>query len=65
MRKIGDELREEMDTARLIIAKGMANFESLGDEELAVPVAYLLKAKCVPVASELSVKVGSNVAKMI
>ena len=65
MRKIGDDLREEMRTAGLIIAKGMANFESLGEEDLKAPVAYLLKAKCAPVASELGVKVGSSVAKVI
>jgi len=65
MRKIGEELREEMENACLIIAKGMANFESLGEENLGVPVAYLMKAKCIPVASEMGVEVGSNVAKMI
>lgn len=65
MRKICGELREEMRTAGLIIAKGMANFESLGEEDLGVPTAYLLKAKCIPVASELNVKAGSNVAKVI
>jgi len=65
MRKIGRELREEMETAGLIIAKGMANFESLGEEGLGVPVAYLLKAKCTPVASELKVRAGSNVAMVV
>jgi len=65
MRKIGGDLRKEMETAGLIIAKGMANFESLGEERLKAPVAYLLKAKCAPVASELNVNVGSSVAKVI
>ena len=65
MRKIGKELRDEMESACLIISKGMANFESLGDETLGAPIAYLLKAKCAPVASEIGVRVGSNVARMI
>ena len=65
MRKIGKELREEIGTASLIIAKGMANLESLGEEDLGVPIAYLLKAKCAPVAAEIGAKVGSNVAKLI
>jgi len=65
MRKIGGDLRGEMEKAGLIIAKGMANFESLGEEDLNVPVAYLLKAKCGPVASELNVRPGANVAKVI
>jgi len=64
MRKIGKDLRDEIGGACLIIAKGMANFESLGEEELTVPIAYLMKAKCIPVASEIGVKVGSNVAKI-
>ena len=65
MDKIGCELREEIGKAGMIIAKGMANFESLGEESLPAPAAYLLKAKCAPVASELEVKVGSNVAKVV
>jgi len=65
MRKIGKELREEMGNAGLFIAKGMANFESLGEEDLGAPVAYLLKAKCGPVASELKVRPGSNVAMVV
>ncbi|MDR1690251.1 MAG: ARMT1-like domain-containing protein [Candidatus Methanoplasma sp.] len=65
MGKIGAELRDEIEKAGLIIAKGMANFESLGEEDLGTPVAYMLKAKCRPVASELGVGVGSNVAKLI
>jgi len=65
MRKVGEELRKEMEAACLIIAKGMANFESLGEERFRAPVVYLMKAKCIPVASEVGVEVGSNIAKMI
>ncbi len=65
MNKIGEDLRKEMKDADLIIAKGMANFESLGEEDLKVPIAYLLKTKCRPVASEFDVEVGSNVAKLV
>jgi uncharacterized protein with ATP-grasp and redox domains len=63
--KIGKELKEEMNGACIVMAKGMANFESMNDEGLSVPVAYLMKAKCIPVASEIGVGVGSNVAKLI
>lgn len=65
MEKIDDLLRNEIDNAGLIIAKGMANFESLGEEDLPTPIAYLLKTKCRPVASEFNVEIGSNVAKLI
>lgn len=63
--KIDDELRMEFEGASLIIAKGMANFESLAEEKMKAPTAYFLKAKCQPVASELEVGVGDNVAKLI
>jgi len=65
MNLIGNELRDEMDNASLIIAKGMANLESLGEEDLKAPIAFLLKAKCTPVANELGVGAGDNVAKLI
>ena len=65
MRKIGDELRREIKSAGLIIAKGMANFEAMGEEDLGIPIAYLLKAKCAPVASEAGVSLGANVAKVV
>ena len=65
MRKIGKDLKEEMKAADLIIAKGMANLESLGEEKLPAPIAYLLKAKCQPVASELGTSLGANVAKVV
>ena len=59
-----DVLKEEIGRAGLLIAKGMANFESLSDMDLPVPVAYLLRAKCIPVASSLGVPVGTNVVRI-
>jgi uncharacterized protein with ATP-grasp and redox domains len=61
---IGDDLREEIRRADLIIAKGMANYESLSDVNTGVPVAYLMKAKCDPVARSAGVRLGSNVVKV-
>ena len=43
----------------------MANFESLSDIDLGLPVAFLLRAKCAPVARNLGVSVGSNVVRVI
>ncbi len=60
------QYREVMDVwrkASLIISKGQGNFEGIygskrkGDP----PVAFLLRAKCIPVASVLSVEVGEAV----
>jgi uncharacterized protein with ATP-grasp and redox domains len=42
----------------------MANFESLSEMENLPPVAYLMAAKCKPVADEAGVPVGSKVAML-
>lgn len=57
-------LQEELDRAGLLITKGMANYESLSEYEMPVPVAFLLRAKCVPVAASLDVPVGANVVRI-
>ena len=57
-------LLEEMGKAGVLITKGMANYESLSDRELSIPVAFLLRAKCVPVAASLNVPVGTNVVRI-
>ena len=64
MNDIGDDLRKNMEGASIIIAKGMANYESLSDVSLNVPVAYLMKAKCIPVAESLGVESGMNVVRL-
>jgi uncharacterized protein with ATP-grasp and redox domains len=64
MELIPADLREAIDSCTIIIAKGMANFESLSEMEHLPPVAYLLAAKCRPVADELRVPVGVKVAKL-
>jgi uncharacterized protein with ATP-grasp and redox domains len=64
MRMIGPELRKEMSGGAVAIAKGMANLEALSDERLDIPLAYLLRAKCTPVADALGVKKGTNVVRI-
>ncbi len=61
---IPDDLRQAISRCTIIIAKGMANFESLSDMDNLPPVAYLLAAKCEPVADELGVPVGSKIAML-
>jgi uncharacterized protein with ATP-grasp and redox domains len=61
---IPDDLRQAISRCTIIIAKGMANFESLSDMDNLPPVAYLLAAKCKPVADELGVPVGSKIAML-
>lgn len=61
---IGDDLRREIASSAVIIAKGMANYESLSDVDPGAPIAYLLRAKCIPVAASLGVSVGDNVVRV-
>lgn len=49
--------------ADLIIAKGMANFESLSETDI-MPVAYLLRTKCNPVASAMGLPKDINAVKL-
>jgi uncharacterized protein with ATP-grasp and redox domains len=61
--RMGDRLRREMEEADLIISKGMANFESLSDAPYC-PIAFLMKAKCRPVAEALRAREGDNVVRL-
>ena len=58
-----EELEEEMKMAELIIAKGMANWESLSETSYK-PIAYLTRSKCGPVARSMGVEEDINVAKL-
>jgi uncharacterized protein with ATP-grasp and redox domains len=57
-------LLHDFDTASLVISKGMANYESLREYDDLPPVAYLLAAKCLPIAEDLGVPHGSKVAML-
>lgn len=59
-----DEFIEEFRNAGLIISKGQGNYEGLSDEK-GVPVFFLLKAKCAPIANDLGVKQGDIVLKSL
>jgi uncharacterized protein with ATP-grasp and redox domains len=57
-----DRVKEALKEATLVIAKGMANYESLLDYRDLPPVAFLMAVKCDPVAAEAGVPRGSLVA---
>ncbi|MCQ2085705.1 MAG: ARMT1-like domain-containing protein, partial [archaeon] len=57
-------LREELGKAGVLLTKGMANFESLSEYPMPVPVVFMLRAKCAPVAASLNVPVGTNVVRV-
>lgn len=58
-RPFGRVLRD----ADLILAKGMANFESLSETNIA-PIAYLLRTKCDPVANAMGLEEDINAVKL-
>lgn len=62
---IPDDLKEAIRHATLIISKGLANYESLSDYSNLPPVAYLLVAKCDPIADKLGVPKGAMIANII
>ncbi|HZK30000.1 MAG TPA: ARMT1-like domain-containing protein [Methanoregula sp.] len=64
MENIPDNLRKAISRCTIIIAKGMANFESLSEMSNLPPIAYLMAAKCKPVADEVGVPVGSKIAML-
>jgi damage-control phosphatase, subfamily I len=49
--------------ADIVIAKGMANFESLSETDIA-PIAYLLRTKCNPVAQSMGLEKDINAVKL-
>jgi len=57
-----ERVEEALRESDLVVAKGMAHYETLSELELGRPVAFLLRAKCEPVARSLGVGVGKNVA---
>ncbi|MBQ7701180.1 MAG: DUF89 family protein [Candidatus Methanomethylophilaceae archaeon] len=61
--KAGDDLKEELAHADLLIAKGMANYESLSDQDAGIPKVFILRTKCRPVAESLGVPENINVVR--
>lgn len=64
MDMIQQDLKDEIQKADIIITKGMANYESLSDIESDIPIVFILKAKCQPVADSLGVRLGDNVVRL-
>lgn len=57
---------DEMKKADLVISKGMGNYETITEYlDLVKPVAFLLMAKCLPVAKSVGVDRGDTVALLV
>ena len=63
--KAGGDLKEELQRADLILAKGMANYESLSDQDAGIPKVFILRTKCEPVAKSLGVPPDINVVRYV
>jgi len=61
--ELPNDTLERLENSDIIIAKGMANYESLSESRFK-PIAFLLKAKCEPVAKDIGVDVGDMVAML-
>ena len=63
--RAGGDLKEELQKADLILAKGMANYESLSDQDAGIPKVFILRTKCEPVAKSLGVPSDINVVRYV
>lgn len=61
--QLDETLRNRLDGTGLIICKGMANWESFSDRDYR-PIAYLVHAKCRPVAESMGVPLDRSSAKL-
>lgn len=59
-----EELLNAIQNATIIIAKGMANYESLTEVKGLPPVAYCMTVKCTPIAESIGVQKGSRIAML-
>jgi uncharacterized protein with ATP-grasp and redox domains len=61
--KLPSMLKKSLDTADLIICKGMANFEAFSETDYK-PVAYLLRTKCTAIANSMELPLDKNAIKL-
>lgn len=64
--EISEKCRTALLKADLIVAKGMAHFEYIGEvkDEIGKKIVFMLKTKCKPIAETLKVPLNSYVVKV-
>jgi damage-control phosphatase, subfamily I len=62
--KMPADLAQAIDECTVIIAKGMANYESLSEYDNLPPVAYLMCVKCSMIAEDTGIPRGSKIAML-
>ena len=63
--EVSGEFLDVYHSADVILAKGMANWETLSEYEAPCPTLFLFRAKCKPVADAVDVPLRENVAKLV
>ncbi len=63
--EISDRLKEELSKHDIIVAKGMANYETLSEIHHKIPIIHLLTAKCQTIAESLNINRGQMAAVLI
>jgi uncharacterized protein with ATP-grasp and redox domains len=61
--KIPPMLKKALESADLIICKGMANYEAFSETDYH-PIAYLLRAKCTAIANSMNIPLNTNAVKL-
>jgi uncharacterized protein with ATP-grasp and redox domains len=59
---VSGEFRDLLNSADLIVSKGMANFETLYPQSISAPGFYLFKVKCEPIQNYIQAPVDSFLA---
>ncbi|MFH2112498.1 MAG: ARMT1-like domain-containing protein, partial [Candidatus Bathyarchaeota archaeon] len=60
-----DWFHERFHSADLIVAKGLANWETLTETPAPCPLMYIFRTKCEPVATAVGVPEKQNVAFLV
>ena len=55
----------EYDKSELVIAKGMAHYETITEYEITKPHALLFRVKCMAISKDLNIDLGKNIAYLI
>jgi len=60
-----EEFRDKFHAADAIVAKGMANWETLTEYPAPSPTLFLFRTKCEPVATSVGAPLQKNIAKLV
>ena len=63
--EISEEFNKHFHSADVIIAKGMANWETLTEVPAPCPLMYVFRTKCEPVARAVKAPLNVNIAKLV